>query len=343
MTQKQHLRELRGLLSIAEMARQTGIAKSTIRDFLLRDNLPCQDAPGQTISPPPVTGVEGLVSTGGLDVPIRPLNVALPSKVEVTSHTGDILTALLWGDTHFPNQDNAVLAIVRQIAEMLRPNFLVHMGDLLDCYELSDFDQNPYRIDNIQSEIDLGRSHLAQMRLASPESSFLFLEGNHEDRLRRTLWRLKGPSAALAQLTAFKQAITWPSLLGLNEMGVTFVPYDSKQAKKKFLPKWILKHGNIVRKYSGYTARGEMEKYGRSGSSGHSHRLGVHMRQDHNGNHCWVETGCTCSLEPEYMSDPDWQQGCVVLTFEPVTGAFQAEPIYIYNGLAVWRGCVYRA
>jgi predicted phosphodiesterase len=266
----------------------------------------------------------------------------MPITVAYSKGEGEVKTALLYGDTHFPNHDPRALAIVGQIAAELKPHVLVHMGDLLDCYLLSRFDKNPERMESLQDEINMARQHLAQMCLLTPNSHFILLEGNHEDRLRRTLWNLEGTAKALTSLTNFRKSLTWPSLLGLSEMRITFAPYDGTQSKHKFLPKWILKHGTIVRKFSGYTARGEMEKYGRSGSSGHTHRLGAHYHQDHNGNHCWVETGCTCSLNPEYMVDPDWQQGCVVLTFEPTTGAFQAEPIYIHNGLAVWRGRVYR-
>lgn len=277
-----------------------------------------------------------------LDVPIRPLGVSMPPVIAIPTE-GEVRTALLYGDTHFPNHDPKALAIVGQIAADLKPHVLVHMGDLLDCYLLSRFDKNPERMETLQDEINMARQHLAQMRLLTPDSQFILLEGNHEDRLRRTLWNLEGTAKALTSLTNFRKSLTWFSLLGLDEIGVTFAPYDGTQSKHKFLPKWILKHGTIIRKFSGYTARGEMEKYGRSGASGHTHRLGAHFHQDHNGNHCWVETGCTCLLNPEYMVDPDWQQGCVVLTFEPTTGAFQAEPIYIHNGLAVWRGRVYRA
>lgn len=285
--------------------------------------------------------LDGDKSSGGLDVPIRPLGVSIP--VPAVPKDGETTTALLYGDTHFPNHDPQALAIVGQIAVDLKPNILVHMGDLLDCYLLSRFDKNPERMESLQDEINMARQHLAQMRLLTPDSRFILLEGNHCDRLRRTLWNLEGTAKALTSLTNFRKSLTWPSLLGLDELDITFAPYDGMQSKQKFLPKWILKHGTIVRKFSGYTARGEMEKYGRSGASGHTHRLGAHFHQDHNGNHCWVETGCTCSLNPEYMVDPDWQQGCVVLTFEPKTGAFQAEPIYIHNGLAVWRGRIYRA
>jgi hypothetical protein len=109
------------------------------------------------------------------------------------------------------------------------------------------------------------------------------------------------------------------------------------------LPKFILKHGNVVRKWSGWSAKGEWERYGKSGASGHVHRLGMFFHRDWNGNHVWAETGCLCSLNPDYMRDPDWQQGFVVASFERSTGAFQVEPVYIHRGNAVWRGKVYRA
>ena len=69
----------------------------------------------------------------------------------------------------------------------------------------------------------------------------------------------------------------------------------------------------------------------------------MHFHRDYNGNHVWVETGCACSLKPEYGSDPDWQQGCIVAAFDRKTGAFALEPVYIHNGRAVWRDRVYKS
>jgi hypothetical protein len=336
--QKETLRKLKAEgKSPTEAFRTTGISCSTIRGFYDRDSVARPAAS--------MVGGEEVPESSILDVPVRPLAIpfivdpATPADVQ----EGGVLTALEWGDSHFPHQDNAVLSVVGQVAEILQPSFLIHKGDLLDCYDLSRYDQDPYRLHNLQDEINLGRSHLVQMRMRCPKSKFYLLEGNHEERLKRAIWNLKGQQKALAYLTQFKQSMTWPSLLGLDDLDITFIPYDSKQARANILPKWITKHGNAVRKFSAYTAKAELEKYGRSGSSGHTHRLGVHMRRDHNGAHTWVETGCTCKLDPEYMPDPDWQNGCVVLTFEPTTGAVQAEPIEIRNGLAVWRGRVIRA
>lgn len=269
---------------------------------------------------------------------VRPLSVKIPPPAPQTNR--DTVTALLYGDSHFPYQSEPVLAVIRAIATDTAPDFIVHVGDLVDCYNLSRFDKDPDRKENQQDEIDQAREHLATMRLASPSSRFVLLEGNHETRLQRTLWNLDGPASVLAQLTAFKKAITWPALLGLEELGVEFVAAN-EQTKKSFLPKFILKHGTAVRAKSGATAGAEQSKYNKSGASGHTHRLGVFYHRDANGSHVWVETGCTCSIDPDYCTDPDWQQGCVFLTFDKQTGAVAVEPVFIYRGLGVFRGTTY--
>lgn len=321
-----------------QIAREAGVPRSTVKDF--RERVGQRRACRQQPSAAPAIAASPLQGSL-LDVPVRPLSVSIPERKQ--SEAGFLQTGLLWGDTHFPFQDEGVLSIIRQIAQDFQPDVLLHKGDLLDCYHLSDYDKNPRRQHSIQDEIDQARQHLAHMRLICPDARFVLLEGNHEDRLRRTLWNLQGPAAALHKLHVFQQAMTWPTLLGLEELGIEFLPYDHSQTKAEIFPKWITKHGTLVRGFSAYTARGEQERYGRSGSSGHTHRGGMYFRTDHNGAHCWVETFCTCRLDPEYNPDPNWQQGCVLLTFDRETGAFQAEPIYIRNGLAVWRDHIYRA
>lgn len=269
---------------------------------------------------------------------VRPLNVtiskAAPRKL------GKTVKALLYGDSHFPFQSDPALAIVQAIAEDEQPDFIFHVGDGLDARLLSRWDKDPERKESQQDEIDQFRAHLATMRLASPRSKFILLEGNHEDRLRRNLWSLEGPAAVLASLTSFKKAMSWPALLGLEELGIEFVPYG-EQSKRQDLPKFIVKHGTTVSAKSGATAAKEQAKYNKSGASGHTHRLGLIWHRDANGSHVWIETGCTCLTDPQYCVDPDWQQGCVFLTFDAETGAVAPEPVFIYNGLGVFRGKTY--
>jgi hypothetical protein len=160
--------------------------------------------------------------------------------------------------------------------------------------------------------------------------------------MKRVLWNLEGPARALSLLTNMQKNSHGPKLLSLDELDIEFVAYD-EQSKHKFLPKFLLKHGNVVRQKSGYTANAEHSKYGMSGASGHTHRLSQFYHRDHNGNHVWLETGSTCDLNPEYTPDPDWQNGFVVLTLHRETGAFQAESVYIHNGNAIYRGKEYVA
>lgn len=271
----------------------------------------------------------------------RTLKVAWPKVAK--SVAGVTITALLWGDPHFPNQDDLALKVVAAIAKDVQPDMLCFMGDGVDATDLSvKFKKNPARKETLQDEINMCRAHLVQMRVLCPDAQFIYLEGNHEERLTRVLWDMEGPARVLSLLTDVQKVLTWPYLLGLEEMGIEFVPYN-KQSKRMFLPKFLLKHGNVVRTKSAYTANAEHTKYGMSGASGHTHRLAQFYHRDHNGNHVWLETGCTCSLEPEYTPDPDWQNGCVVLTLHRDTGAFQAESIYIHKGNAVFRGKEYTA
>lgn len=275
-----------------------------------------------------------------LTSPVPPLSVTIPKLPR--RQPGATVTALLYGDTHIGYEDTRACRIIHAIGRDADPDILVHMGDLLDCYAISRFDKDPSRQGDLQTEINAARVHLAQARRAMPKAQMYLLEGNHEDRLRRVIWEMEGPALQLAKLDSFRTAMTWPHLLGLKDMGVTFVPL-TEQTSTKILPKFIVKHGTAVRSKSAYSAHAEWSKYGRSGASGHTHRLGAFFHRDHNGNQVWVETGCTARLDPEYCLDPDWQQGGVVATFHLSTGAFQLEPIYIHNGLAIWRGKEYRA
>jgi predicted phosphodiesterase len=275
-----------------------------------------------------------------IDKHVRPLTFA-PAAPAIRVG-GKFVRAGLYGDSHFPFADRRAIRVVQSVFVDYGPDVLVHMGDLLDCYTLSRYDKNPDRKETLQDEIDQARLHLAEMRDLFPNARFVYLEGNHEDRLRRILWNLEGPAAVLAQLTAFKKAITWPALLGLEKLHIEFVPY-AEQARHSFLPKFIIKHGTVVRSRSAYTANGEHAKYGKSGASGHTHRLGAFYHRDHNGNHVWLETGCTCRLDPEYTVDPDWQQGAIMVTFDKATGAPEARPIYIHEGSTVFGGERYSA
>jgi len=94
---------------------------------------------------------------------------------------------------------------------------------------------------------------------------------------------------------------------------------------------FLFKHGDITRKFSGYTSRGEFERENTSGVSGHTHRLGAYYTTKRSGRYIWVESGCLCSLSPDYIQGvPDWQHGISLVVFKKYPFAY---PIPIVNYL----------
>lgn len=319
-------------LSPYSIAKTLKLPRSTVRDYLEK----------LTRSPeaPPLAPDPEMVSPDIIHSVVRPLAVEMPPPVRATIPRDGFVTAVVYTDTHLPHGDARALRIVAQITSELQPSLIANLGDLLDCYLLSTYQKDPSRLDSLQTEIDAARQHLATMRLLSPKSRFVLLEGNHEDRLRRVLWNLDGPARTLAHLTAFQQALTWPSLLGLNELGIEFFSTD-QQAVRNILPGFILKHGNKVRAHSAFTAKAEMERYARSGLSGHTHRVGSFCITTDVGDEEWHELGCTCLLKAEYGTDFNWQQGFAVVTVSMDGEYRQVEPIRIREGRAVFRGKTY--
>jgi len=74
-------------------------------------------------------------------------------------------------------------------------------------------------------------------------------------------------------------------------------------------------HGNIIRKYSGWTAKALFEKYAGCGICGHSHRGGNFLKRNTQGIWGWYENMCMCNLNPEYQDFVDWIQGFSVAYF----------------------------
>lgn len=247
------------------------------------------------------------------------------------------------GDTHGSEIDPRAEAIVLKIIADEQPERIIHLGDAVDCYSLSSYDRDPQRKYTIQDDVDAARKHLYSLAKAARSAKLYLLEGNHEDRLRRTIWRLPGASAQLAQLRIVRESLTWPKLLGLDEIGFTFVPSQG-QSRFSILPGLVTKHGDSVRPASAESAKAEWLKYAHSGISGHTHRLGAFYHRDRNGSHAWFENGCLCGFEKiEYMQDPDWQQGFTIFRHTKDGRRWSAEQVYIQDGKALHGGKIYTA
>jgi hypothetical protein len=129
------------------------------------------------------------------------------------------------------------------------------------------------------------------------------------------------------------------SLYSLMDLGKYQIAYV-----KDFMFRDVLfKHGDIVRKDSGMTARSQQVKEGMSGASGHSHRLGMFFKTVRGGSYVWLEGGCMCKTTGvEYIEGTaDWQNGFVGFTFEEGKHRFYPFVVPIIEGKAVYGKKVY--
>jgi hypothetical protein len=344
--------------SVREAGRQLGISVGQAENFWHRNKgrsdptattiQAMRDAErGHDLSPVPESVIRPMVQRPriGAVIDLSPAPFAVPIPRPARSNFGQSTkcwTAVVFTDTHVPYHDQAALDVVYGIIRDVRPRVIVHLGDLLDCYKISRYTKDRNHLLNLQDEIDGAKAILHHVSQLAPEAEKVWLEGNHEERLEELLNTLPGTASELTQLRDIKAAMTWPALLRLGEIGWDFVPATG-QAHHALLPRLITKHGTVVRKWSGMSGKGEWERYGKSGLSGHVHRVGQFYTSDSNGNHTWTECGCTCLLKPEYVEDPNWAHACVLVHFTPDGSRFSVEPVYIENGRALWRTTEYRA
>ena len=255
-----------------------------------------------------------------------------------------ISTAIIVSDSHAGFEDRQAHSIATQIIKDVQPTHLIHLGDLLDCYSISRFQKDPTRLDSLQAELNVARNILATFGKAAPNAAKYLLQGNHESRTRKVINGLTNEARELARLDDFQSALQMQSLLKLPALGWKWIP-EEKQPIANIIPGILLKHGNVVRRYSGYSAKGEFDALHSSGMSGHTHRGGIYWHTDYNGTHCWIETGCLCKLDAEYISGiANWQQMVTVISWsQDKAYPMQIEQIRIDNGKALYRGKQYVA
>lgn len=221
--------------------------------------------------------------------------------------TGGTQSVLVLSDLHIPHHDPAAWALAMAVVRYVRPTRVILNGDMLDFYLLSAYDRDPdrYADGKLQEELDQWRRLARELRVMAGDGCLIeYLPGNHEDRLRRYLWRH-------SELHGLR-ALELPVLMGLDEFGIGYSEYEIEIVPGRL----NARHGRVVRKNSAASARAELEheRFAVSVITGHTHRLGETYVRTRRGLVKALENGCLCNLEPEYVRHPDWQLGLTLVT-----------------------------
>lgn len=218
-------------------------------------------------------------------------------------------------DAHIPFQDSERL---EQVFEDVRGcDHIILGGDWMDAYTISAFDKNPERRKRLKDEFAEGRRWLYLLREQNPEARIDFLEGNHEDRFRRYIWRRCPELAGLRGLSV-------PEQLDLDKLGINY------HGSSGFTAYGVrFKHGSKVCQKAGYTAHAELAKHNTNGVSVHTHRLGFAVRTTAEGElQWWWEGGHVCDTDSaEYVDCPDWQAGHLMLLASP--DGVEVSPVWL--------------
>lgn len=259
----------------------------------------------------------------------KPVNKRTLKQQEDSMKRPDYKKVVFVSDIHAPFHDEKAVSACISFVKYWKPTELVFMGDVVDFYAISRFNKDPNRALKLQEELDSAHEILKRFCEVAPQAKKTFLKGNHEARLQKYLW---STAPELANL----RSNSVPEQLKLNELGIEYIE-NGKITKNGC----VIKHGNIVRKFAGYSAKGEFENCGISGVSAHTHRLGQYYHTHEGGMFTWIECGCLCDMNAEYMEGKvaNWQHGFGI-GFYKNSGStrFNTTLVPIVNGKAMWGG-----
>jgi len=236
-------------------------------------------------------------------------------------------TTVVLNDTHGNFVDPVALRLVLDFIKREQPDNVVLNGDIMDFYKISQFDKDPARLTTLQEEIDFVYDNiLGPIRKAVPDAKIDYVQGNHEARLRKYLWKKASELASL-------RALNIDALLRLRELNITYHEKMHKIGDLYFF------HGEVIRQHSGYTAKAMFDRKGVSLIHGHTHRDGKYTLRNLNGQYAVWENYCLCSLEPEYIDFPNWTQGFAYITH--VGKRPMCEQVPIISGSYIFGGKIY--
>lgn len=211
----------------------------------------------------------------------------------------DKANIVVLSDIHIPFQDNKAVRCALDFIRGEQPDIIVLNGDVLDMFMLSRFTKGEGR--NPMEEITMCREFLGELRKYS-NADIYYVIGNHETRLEHYVLN-KAPELA----SLIEDVFSIIKVSDFNIRGCASLTVNNT---------FVFKHGTLLGNKAGLSAIKEMENSYMSGCTGHTHRLCKYIARKAGRKFVWLESGCLCDLNPEYVVQPNWQQGFVTISIK---------------------------
>ena len=224
-------------------------------------------------------------------------------------------------DSHFGEVDKRAFELMLDIASEFRPHEVVYLGDFFDLSSLSSHEKDVFSdVQYLKDELEEGRNAIRRVEKRIKAKSYVFLEGNHEHRLRRYI---SNRAPQLAGILSAKDLFGIPENYKYLEFG---------QGGHYRMGELVATHGTLAGQYP---ASAHLKKYNSSVIHGHTHRLQVVHTTGFGGKELvGISAGWLGNAKKaaQYIKDvPDWQLG-FVLTQHDSSGRFWYQIIHIKPG-----------
>jgi hypothetical protein len=257
--------------------------------------------------PPALTGPSSPVSLRKIEVShARKLALIVPDSQHGYRRTdsGELV----------PMHDQAACDLVVQAALWYQPSDIVLLGDMLDLAPFGSYTKGSDVWFTTQPSIDALHQFLVRLRRACPSASIVYIEGNHEYRILRSirdrlpeLETVKAPGSDLPLVSV-------ENMLGLRDLDIDYYgPYGETY--------WLwsqiqVHHGRKTGPRGGLSVSKNLDNAHYSNIFGHVHRVEVATRTVHGPDGIKyisaMTPGSLCRNDgavPGVTSHPDWQQG----------------------------------
>ena len=322
----QTIEAMRGKHTVREIAEALGRSQVSVKNKMKAARI--NSGTSRHVSGAPVNdaiaarlGVQG-------DAPKRPV----PKTGTRVPTTGTLEPVLIVSDAHIPYHSAVWWDLLLQVGRVLKPQHLVIIGDFADFYSVSDHDKDPERANRMDHELAEVDKHLDELDTLGARDK-LYIEGNHEDRLRRYL--MKNPQLA--------RVVSTEKLLKLKERGWEFVPY------KRHAARGAVHFTHDVGAAGRNAVFRALDIYGHSVVSGHTHRLQYIVEGTATGE-CKLSAtfGWGGDVEQvDYMNlaraRRDWALGFGCGYYDPASGYCYLTPVPVVEKTCVVNGRLFRS
>lgn len=253
---------------------------------------------------------------------------------------------LIFSDCHGWLADLRALRCINKVLQKNHFDEVVINGDLIDMPFISKHTQKLYTEGILKGYTEVGEIEYTKDQILKPlrlstSANIRIRLGNHCERITKPNLLSDKQLQKLAIVYKNYQTTKLDEMLGITkEDGYIYDPADVHT----YFDKFTLVHGLSL---ANNASEKNIQEYMSSGSSGHTHRLGVYIKTNRKAPYAWLQSGHTrVGEEVEYFPTgkiPNWQQGFNVVTFYRHDGEmfFHWEVCQIIDGRTMYSGEFY--